>query len=152
MYTIYLAVLNEPNMINDNYYQEGLSVNERLRQDQRAKALSMQANLSFSEKTGKVNVYITGNHQAIDSLTLAISAIGDTILDRTYTLKPINNNLFNAPQPELLEGRFYITLEPEHREWRLLGEIQLPRQETLVLISNANSNENDGAGSTPINE
>jgi len=135
-YTIYLAVLHKPNMINDNYYQEGLSVNDRIKQDQRATSLSMQANLSFSQQTGKVNVYLTGNNKPLDSLSLTVSAVGDKLLDRTYTLKPINTNLFSIAQPELPDGRYYLTLEPEHREWRLLSEITLPRDETLVLTNN----------------
>ena len=95
-------------MIIDNYYQEGLSVNDRIKQDQRAANLSLQANLSFSQQTGKVNVYLTGNNKPLDSLSLTISAVGDKLLDRTYTLKPINTNLFSSALQELPDGRYYI--------------------------------------------
>jgi len=131
--TIVIAVQNKPSMVNKNYYLEGLSINERIKQDQHATELSMQANLLFSEETGKVNVYLIGNGQPSDTLILAISAPGDEQQDRIYTLKAINSNLFITALPELPEGRFYISLEPEHREWRLLGETVLPRQDTLVL-------------------
>ena len=136
MFTIYLAVQNSPNMVNDNYYQEGLSINERIKQDNHAVELSLQANLIFSEQTGKLNVYLTGNTPALDTLTLSIFAAGDAELDRSFTLKPINTNLFSGDLPDLPKGRFYISLEPHHREWRLLAETVLPRQETLVFGSN----------------
>jgi len=152
MITIYIAVTNQPKLVNNNYYQEGLSINERIKQDQSATKLSMQANLSFSEQTSKVNVYLIGNNKPTDTLVLSIFASGDVKQDRTYTLKPINTNLFSSALPELPKGRFYITLEPQQREWRLLGEVILPRKETLVLFSNVNSNENDGTASSPINE
>jgi len=151
--TIYIAVTNQPNLVNDNYYQEGLSINERIKQDQSATELSMQANLSFSEQTGKVNVYLSGNNKPTDTLTLSIFASGDVKQDRTYTLKPINTSLFSSALPELPQGRFYISLEPQQREWRLLGEIILPREETLVLTANAANTKNSaGVDSLISNE
>lgn len=144
LYTVYLAVQNEPSLVNDNYYQEGLSINDRLKQDQRAKELNMQANLSFSEQANSVNVFLRGNHQPLDSLILSISSKGNEALDQSYTLKAVNNNLFTADVAALPQGRFYIYLEPKHRQWRLLGDTVLPRQETLVLFSNTDSNEYDG--------
>lgn len=143
--TIVIAVQNKPSIVTENYYLEGMSINERIKQDQRATDLSMQANLLFSEATGKVNVYLSGDGQASDILILAISAPGNEQLDRTYTLKAINSNLFISALPELPAGRFYISLEPEHREWRLLGETVLPRQDTLLL-------GNKGENHPPTNE
>jgi len=134
--TIYIAIQNKPELVNNNYYQEGLSINERIKQDNRAAELSLQANLIFSEQTGKLNVYLTGDTSPLDTLILSIFAAGDAELDRSYTLQPINTNLFSGDLPELPKGRFYISLEPEHREWRLLTETVLPRQKPLVLGGN----------------
>ena len=145
LYTIYLAVLNKPTMVKDNYYQEGLSINDRIRQDQQAAAFGMQANLQFSEDTGKVNVYLSGNNAPTDTLLLAIAAPGDAQLDRNYELKAVNSNLFISPLGEQPQGRFYISLEPKNQEWRLLGETVLPRHETLTL-------SNQGANHPPTDE
>lgn len=133
MITIVIAFQNKPTMVNENYYVEGLSINDRIKQDQLATDLSIQANLLFSKETNKVNVYLTGRSKASDTLILSISAPGNEKLDRTYTLKSTNSNLFISNLAELPDGRFYILLEPKNREWRLLGEAIFPRQDTLVL-------------------
>lgn len=134
MYTIYLAVQNKPTMVKENYYLEGLSINERIHQDQRATELDMQANLLFSEATGKVNAFLSGKHPITETLILAISAPGDESLDRVYQLKAASDSLFISTLKDTPKGRFYVSLEPQSREWRLQGEITLPRQETLTLI------------------
>lgn len=132
-YTIYLAVQNQPNLVEENYYQEGLSINDRIRQDRHASELGMQANLLFSEETGKVTVYLAGKYDTVDKLTLLISAPDDAALDRTYELKAVSDSLFMSSLQEQPKGRFYITLEPTDREWRLTGEGVFPRQDTLTL-------------------
>lgn len=139
VYTLFIAIENQPSMVNDNYYQEGLSINERIKQDQQATELSISANLLFSEQSNKVSVYLSGMSQPVDTLILAISAPDDDSKDRTYMLKLVNTNLFSSVLPDLPQGRFYISLEPQQREWRLLGEITLPRQDTLVLTGRVNS-------------
>ena len=134
VYTIFLAVKHEPTMVKENYYQEGLSINERIQQDKRATEMGVQANLLFSEATGKVNAFLSGKQPITESLILAISAPGDANLDRVYQLKAASDSLFISPLKEIPEGRFYVSLEPQDREWRLQGEITLPRLETLTLI------------------
>lgn len=143
-------------MVEDNYYQQGLGINERIKQDQQASKLKMQANLSFSEQTRKVNVFLSGNNAPLQSLILTISGVGDQKLDRSYQLKAINSNLYSADLKELPQGRFHISLEPPQREWRLLAETRLPRQQTLTLSSRSNNQSanqtNNGGASIPINE
>lgn len=133
IYTVYLAVQNEPTLVEKNYYQEGLSINERIRQDKKAAEFQLQANLLFSEADSKVNLYLTGNYPITDAVILAISAPGDENLDRTYELKAVSDSLFSRTLQELPEGRFYISVEPQNRDWRLQGETTLPRQDTLTL-------------------
>lgn len=127
-------------MVEKNYYQEGLGINDRIRQDQRATELDIQANLLFSEATGKVNVFLSGKHPVTDTLILVISAPGDATLDRSYQLKAVSDSLFISPLQDMPQGRFYISLEPQSREWRLQGETTLPRQETLTLSHKASTN------------
>lgn len=126
-------------MVSENYYQEGQNINQRIKQDQHASDLLLQANLLFSEQTNKINVYLAGEKIPSGTLVLTISAPNNQHLDRTYTLQSINQNLFSAALKEPPKGRFYISLEPQNRQWRLLGSTTLPRQETLVLTSQANS-------------
>ena len=114
--TIVIAVQNEPRMVNDNYYLEGLSINERLKQQQKAVALSVTANLLFAEQTGKVTVYLNGDGATPETLFLSISALGDTELDQNFTLKQVNQRLFSGALKTLPKGRFYVNLEPDHRE------------------------------------
>ncbi|EGG98916.1 Putative analog of CcoH2C [gamma proteobacterium IMCC2047] len=157
LYTVYIAVLNQPTMVEDNYYQQGLSINERIKQDQQASYLMLQANLSFSEQTRQVNVYLSGNHKPLKNLILTITGVGDQKLDRSYKLKAVNNQLFSAELDELPEGRFHISLEPSHREWRLLAETRLPRHQSLTLLSNTDIKpvsrpDTDEGMLTPINE
>lgn len=120
-------------MVNDNYYLEGLSINERLKQQQQAVELSVTANLLFAEESGTVTVYLNGDGATPETLFLSISALGDTELDQSFTLKKINPRLFSGALKTLHKGRFYINLEPDHREWLLLNEINLPSQDTFVI-------------------
>jgi len=131
--TIVIAVQNEPRLVNENYYLEGLSINERLKQQQQAVKLSVTANLLFSEQAGKITVFLNGESTAPQTLFLTISAPGDTKLDQNFKLQQINQRLFSGVLKNFPKGRFYVSLEPDHREWLLLDEIILPSQDTIVL-------------------
>lgn len=128
-----IAVQNEPRMVNDNYYLEGLSINQRLEQQQQAVALSVTANLLFAEQDRQISVYLNGDGVTPDSLFLSISAPGDSKLDQNFILKKVNDRLFSSPLETLPKGRFYVRLEPDDHEWLLMDEITLPNKGSIVI-------------------
>ena len=131
--TIVIAVQNQPRLVNDNYYLEGLSINERLKQQQQAVELSVTANLLFAEQTGKISLYLNGDGVTPEKLFLSILAPGDTQLDQNFILEKVNQRLFSGALKIQPKGRFYVSLEPDHRDWLLLDEIILPSQDTVVI-------------------
>lgn len=131
--TIWIAFTHETGLVKENYYQDGLNINEQLRQTQNAELGKVEATISFSETDKKVTLYFDGDVALPATITLSLSAPIDPEKDRQFLLKPVNPRLFQATLDSLPQGRFYLLLEPDDETWRLTGEAQLPTAGPVVI-------------------
>ena len=134
--TIKIALDNKIGLVKEDYYDEGLNINEQFARDQMALESGITANLLFNQDNRLISVYLRGKlPEKPDKLELTLSAPIDPAKDRTILLASNNGSLFNAniPENEELSGRYYIDLEPLNKAWRLKGEIRLPSTEPFQL-------------------
>lgn len=137
--TIWIAVTHETGLVKENYYQDGLSINQQLKQKQQAEQAKIEATISFSEADEKITLYFGGDIAPPAAMSLQLSAAIDPDKDRQFDLTPVNPRLFQARMTSIPRGRFYLLLEPENNTWRLTGEVRLPSIEPVV-ISGATQN------------
>jgi len=134
--TIKIAIDNKVGLVKEDYYDEGLSINDQIARDQAAVQAGIKANLLFSDIDQQITLFLQGNlPQTVNKLTLTLSAPIDPNKDRTILLSSSNGQLFQSgiPAGEALSGRYYLELEPENKAWRIKGEVQLPSTEPFQL-------------------
>ena len=142
-FTLYLAIKYSDDLVSDNYYRDGLAINQQLTQDLRATELALSATLNFA----------AGNDDAIDVLALELSSPRATkplpTLLTLYLLHPTNakadhmikliaagGGRYRGQLSQLPTQRYYLRLIPsvvsesvseqenlQSAEWRLTGEI-----------------------------
>lgn len=121
-------------MVEDDYYKQGIAINQVLEQDQRAAELGMQADLRIDDLTGDVVVELKGQARP-EQLRLELIFPTQGNRDQSVTLERVRNGHYVGQLPHALQYRWYLHLQPaiSDPDWRLRGEIELPRKSSLTL-------------------
>ncbi len=124
--TVYIAVDNADSLVDDNYYKEGLAINEQRALDRAAAAMDLEAKVTFDGLTGEVVVDLAGGAQKPGNLQLLLSHPLNAELDRTLELVFLGQGRYRADVSGLPPHRYYLRLMPApDPAWRLDGEIDL---------------------------
>ncbi len=137
MLMIYVAITSENSLVSDNYYKDGLAINQSLALDNRAKELNLSATLSFSEK-GRVAVILDGDLASQPSF-LTLKMVHPTLdgQDIETKLLPEPGNTYSTQFKQTLSGRWYVDIISHDNTWRLKGETSLPSETATQLDSGA---------------
>lgn len=118
--TIYLAVKSNDGLVTDDYYKEGLAINQSLARDDLARELNLSASLMVADE----NLRVIFGQEGFQPKTLTLRLVHPTQagFDRVFELSSERAGVFNLKMPQRLTGRWRIILEDTGQNWRLLGD------------------------------
>jgi len=127
MFMITVVVLHPDDVVDDNYYQDGMAINQRLDMDRNARHLHIHAKLlSYSPK--RIALAVDGARDS--ALVLKFSHITDESKDRKIILYPEHGNVYattrNVPGELRFPGVWYVDLIGPDGDWRLRTRISTP--------------------------
>lgn len=139
--TAWLAFRSNDGLVVDDYYKQGLAVNQATLRDRRAAQLGVRGELSIDPVRQLVRVTLRSGKSGEMPPTLALTFSHPTRggLDRTLRLlRDETGSLpdgahYAAGSAGELAGRWHVTLEGENREWRLVGTWDLAQQPVFTL-------------------
>ena len=133
--TTYLAVVSNDGLVDDDYYKQGLAVNQMTARDQRAINLGLQADLMQSTEQASLRILLRGNAGAVlpEKLNLRISHPTRAGVDQKLVLHQDGSGAYAGKLDRPLTGRWHIALEDDNREWRLAGEWVIEKNASLRL-------------------
>lgn len=126
--TIIIAVNSDDGLVEENYYKAGLAINKTIADEERASALEISALLEIKPEVRQIYLKLSGN-QDISKQRLLLKLIHPTIKGRDITIPLLAqpNGVFRGFLDALPEkGRWYVTLTPEDKSWRISDEILVP--------------------------
>ena len=134
---IYMAITTENSLVSDNYYKDGLAINQSLSMDKRAKELSLSAELKAFE-SARVSLKLNGDLTDTPSF-LTLKLLHPTIDGRDVEVKllPEPGNIYSAILEKPLQGRWHIDIIAQDATWRLKGEGIFPSENALILNSDS---------------
>jgi hypothetical protein len=123
--TLWLALVSNDGLVSDDYYKQGLAVNQVLSRDAAARALAYRARVMVSAGVNRATVSMNSEPA---SAHLVLRAVHPTRpgLDLALPLSARGGGEFETAFPPLAAGRWRIVLEDRERTWRLTGELRLP--------------------------
>jgi len=133
--TIILAVKSDDGLVNDNYYKEGLAINQKLGKKQRAHELNLEANATWDELTQTITLKLSGKLTNLPPrLTMQLAHATRAKQDQSVTLflSPDKKN-YTARIDTVKQGDWILILEPEEQNWRINGRVTLPKQNKWYL-------------------
>ena len=131
--TINLAIMSDDGLVVDDYYKQGLGINQTLQRDQLAREMKIEADL-FVEST-LLKMRINGD---VDDENLILSFVHPTQGQRDIIVDMVRfaNNSYQAELDNRLTGNWNLLIEPKDKSWRVLGRINLPKENMSKLMPN----------------
>lgn len=135
MITLWLAIRSDDGLVVDDYYKQGLAVNQTLTRDRVALAHGYKADLAWDVASGRVRVTLSGPSPLPSMLQLRIVHPTHAGLDQRVRLAAVGAGTYEAAIAAPRAGRWLVLLEDEGRSWRLTGEWRVPQQPVLQLTA-----------------
>jgi hypothetical protein len=152
--TAYLAVISNDGLVDDDYYKQGLAVNQRTTLDQQGVQLGIRAEVIRGGAGNQVRVFLQGNqNDALPSaLKLRLSHPTRSGIDQKVDLIAEGVGIYSGKLDAPLSGRWHVVLQDTQNEWRLSGDWNIEKQSTLRLgtavrtesVSDVNSDKKGG--------
>ncbi len=126
--------------VKDNYYKEGLAINQVLQRDRKAEELKMAAQMQVDELTGEVVLTLTGQLENWPN-NLRLQMVNPTRakLDYEITLNQVAKNHYRGQLEKAPKNFWYLDISPiEDNIWRLKGGAKFPAAEAIELTAGSN--------------
>ncbi len=132
--TVYIAFKNADTTVSDQYYRDGLAINQIMVKDQVAAQREVTAQLVWDDVTGEVLLNLNTRAGYPRQLKLVLLHPTDQGKDRHITLSAIADRHYRAALDTFPKYRYYLWLLPlPDEEWRLRGEIDFAHTKQVVL-------------------
>lgn len=131
--TIWLAIVSFDGMVEDDYYKQGLAVNQRIHRDRAAHDLGFQAQVVRSG--AELRVFLSSSTGAAMPEQLALRLVHPTRggMDQTIALANAGQGFYSGRLDVEVDGRWHVFLEDPDFTWRLLGDWQFNDDAPLFL-------------------
>ena len=129
---IFLAASSKDSLVRDNYYKDGLAINQLLQWEKKAKTLDIK--LSFKIEGNNASVSILNSRQTYpNTLTLKLSHPTLKERDRDAFLQHSKDGQYIGFIESIENGRFYIMIESPEQVWRVKENIEVIQGKVLEL-------------------
>lgn len=118
--TLILALQTDDGLVVDDYYKQGLEINQTFNRDQAATDKNIGGDLFINEDNNFLRVVLRGNENFIAPQIITVSFIHSTRsgFDQILELHSDDSGLYEGNLPVLQPGVWNVIIEAE--DWRLL--------------------------------
>jgi len=136
--TIALAMESFDGLVAEDYYKQGLAVNQRLARADRARALGIAGTLTVNATGGSgARAEVEGSGLRGEALVVTLSHPTRAGLDQRLVLRAAGEATYAGSMTALAPGRWHVIVEDGAGQWRIRGELQVPQRRTAVLAPGA---------------
>lgn len=121
-----VAVLGKDSLVSDNYYKDGMGINQTLEQDQLANSLGLTPTISINGNEVQLQLISITPIEQQAFITMKLLHPTVSAKDIIIKLLPSGNNLYLGEVPAELTGRWYLDLYAYDESWRIREEVKLP--------------------------
>jgi hypothetical protein len=114
-----LAARTNDGLVVDDYYKQGLAINQVLDREARARTLAIRAVVSFNAERTRVRLQLAGGAPLPDRLTLRLAHPTRAGEDQTIALAAVGAGVFEGGMRPPAPGRWHVLLEDAQATWRL---------------------------------
>ncbi|MCX7171291.1 MAG: FixH family protein [Proteobacteria bacterium] len=148
--TLWLAITSSDGLVTEDYYKQGLAINQTLALNERAQKLDLEAGVSL--KLDSISVRIGSRQPGFmppPQLRVTVSHPTRAGLDQSQLLTLADGRYtgkFRLPAA----GHWVVLLEDDARTWRMMGNVMLPASGETVFGTQPAKNNPDSLPSRVI--
>lgn len=124
--TIFIAQNNAVALVSDNYYKDGLAINQNKLLEKNAIELGITADLLVTNGSSICTIQLTGKHNNPSEITLTLLHPTLANLDQKIQLPKISNNVYQLDCTLPIKGKWYISITNPTRTWKIKQYAFLP--------------------------
>jgi hypothetical protein len=130
-----VAVVGRDSLVSDNYYKDGMGINQTIEQDKVADELGLRPTLEIIDQNVLIELIGEKYHpnlqkQAFLTLKILHPTVGDK--DQVIKLLPTPSGKFLGEILTPIEGRRYIDLYAFDESWRIREEVTFPAGKIIL--------------------
>ena len=130
---VYVAVIGKDSLVSDNYYKDGMGINQTIEQDRLALELDIVATISVENKTVIVSIE---SEKMPTQAFLTLKLLHPTVSEKDITIQLLPTaSGFIGDLPVSIKGRRYLDLYSFDESWRIRTEVFLPIHEHTIKSS-----------------
>jgi hypothetical protein len=114
-----LAARTHDGLVVDDYYKQGLAINQVLDREARARTLAIRALVTFNPERTRVRLQLAGDGPLPARVTLRLAHPTRAGEDQTIALAAVAGGVFEGTMRPPAAGRWHILLEDAAATWRL---------------------------------
>lgn len=139
MITVWLAVASSDGLVVDDYYRQGLAINQTLQRDALAMRRAYRAELQLEAggRRAGLKLVAADSGKLPELLRLRIVHPTQAGHDRLLLLRRSAAGDYEGAGNAPAAGRWLLVLEDVEESWRLTGSVVLPSAGTVILDSAA---------------
>ena len=133
--TLWIAVSSSDGLVADDYYKQGLAINQVLQREANAAQHGFRAGAQFAEDGRRISVRLDAAPGTKLPATLRMQIVHPTRAGRDglVMLRETAPGSYSGVGPALTEGRWMLILQDQQSTWRLDGAMVVPYQGTVDL-------------------
>lgn len=133
--TTWMAVVSNDGLVADDYYKQGLAVNQRLQRDHHAAALGLRADLMRAGDQLRLMVVADKDAALPEVLMVKLAHPTRAGYDQMVKMVSEGQGFFGGKLSADIFGRWHVSIEDPAGQWRLQGEWHADAEEPLHLAS-----------------
>lgn len=133
--TLWIAISSSDGLVADDYYKQGLAINQTLQREALAAQNGYHAAAQFADDGRRIIVQLgaTAGVTLPDTLQLRVVHPTRAGRDGLVMLRKTADGAYGGVGPALTEGRWMLILQDQQSTWRLDGAMVAPHQGAVSL-------------------
>lgn len=135
--TAWLAVVSNDGLVTDDYYKQGLAVNQRLQRDHQAASLGLHGDIMRSGLN--VRLLLSANSTADLPAAIVMKLAHPTRAGQDQLVEMLSEGqgVYTGKLSTGLGGRWLVSIEDPAGQWRLQGDWLADSEEPVRLVARA---------------
>ncbi|WP_299018684.1 FixH family protein [uncultured Photobacterium sp.] len=129
---VYIFSQNHVDLVAEDYYKKGKAINLDLSRLRVADALNLKAAVKVTEQNILVN-FDKGDLKNFPNLRVTFTHRTLSNKDFTQMVSADLSGAYRFQSPDMLEGPWFVELEPFDGDWMLQGQVNLPTSDPISL-------------------
>jgi len=135
--TLWLAVVSNDGLVTDDYYKQGLAVNQSLQRDHQAGSLGLQGDVMRSGANLRLLLRADSDAGLPSEIVLKLAHPTRAGQDQLIKMTMEGPGFYSGMLVADISGRWLVSIEDPAAKWRLQGEWQVDSLEPLRLTARA---------------